>query len=136
MEYTIIEYKEYSSEEILPLYAAVGWTNYTDCPEMLRQAYGRSLCTLAAYDSEELVGVIRAVGDGYSVVFIQDLLVYPDYQRCGIGTSLLSALKKRFPNVYQMELLTDNTARSRSFYETNGFAEASCLGCLAYVRMN
>ena len=136
MEYTIIEYKEYSSEEILPLYAAVGWTNYTDCPEMLQRAYGRSLCTLAAYDGEELVGVIRAVGDGYSVIFIQDLLVYPDYQRCGIGTSLLSALKKRFPNVYQMELLTDNTARSRAFYEANGFAEASGLGCLAYLKMN
>ena len=136
MEYRITEYTAYSKAEIFPLYAAVGWTNYTDCPEMLRQAYGHSLCTLAAYDSEELVGVIRAVGDGYSIVFVQDLLVYPEYQRQGIGNALLTALKGRFPNVYQMELLTDDKAPSRAFYEANGFAEASSLGCLAYIKMN
>ena len=136
MEYKITEYRQYSSDEILPLYASVGWTNYVERPEMLRRAYEHSLCTLAAYDGEKPVGVIRAVGDGCSVVFVQDLLVYPDHQRRGIGTALLTALKERFPDVYQMELLTDDTPRSRGFYEANGFAEASALGCLAYVKMN
>lgn len=136
MEYKITEYKEYSSEEILPLYAAVGWTNYTDRPELLRQAYENSLCTLVACDGCRLVGVIRAVGDGHSIVFVQDLLVDPSHQRHGIGSALLTALKERYPHVYQMQLLTDDTPRSRAFYEANGFAKASGLGCLAYVKMN
>mgnify|MGYP006920809073 CR=1 FL=1 len=28
----IIEYQTYREEEILPLYASVGWTAYTDAP--------------------------------------------------------------------------------------------------------
>lgn len=32
MQFTIKEYETYNSEEILNLYASVGWTNYTDNP--------------------------------------------------------------------------------------------------------
>ncbi len=136
LEYRISAYKDCSPDDILPLYAAVGWTNYTSRPEMLMESFEHSLCTLAAWKDRHLVGVIRAVGDGYSTVLIQDLLVHPDFQRQGIGTALLTALVERFPNVYQMALLTDDVPRSRGFYEANGFAEVSSLGCLAYVRMN
>ena len=38
---------------------------------------------MAAYDEDRLVGLIRVVGDGLTIVFIQDLLVYPQYQRQG-----------------------------------------------------
>ncbi|MBQ2062336.1 MAG: GNAT family N-acetyltransferase [Oscillospiraceae bacterium] len=136
MEYTIYEYRHFSPDEILPLYASVGWTNYIDRPEMLRQAFENSLCTLAVYDDETLVGMIRAVGDGYSTVLVQDLLVFPSYQRKGIGTALMNALKSRYPHVYQMLLLTDDSPRSRGFYAANGFTEASDLGCLAFVKLN
>lgn len=30
----IIEYQTYREEEILPLYASVGWTAYTDTPDV------------------------------------------------------------------------------------------------------
>ena len=32
----------YDALELLPLYAAVGWTNYTARPEMLERAFGRA----------------------------------------------------------------------------------------------
>ena len=134
MEYSISAYEQAALDELLPLYAAVGWTNYTARPEMLHMAYERSLCTLAAYDGDRLIGVIRAVGDGCSIVFVQDLLVDPSYHRRGIGSALLTAMKERFPRVYQMELMTENTVQSRRFYEVNGFREASEIGCLAYIR--
>ena len=35
---TLCELTEFDFQEILPLYAAVGWTNYTARPEMLRLA--------------------------------------------------------------------------------------------------
>ena len=135
MEYRIAEYNSYSAKEILPLYAAVGWTNYTDRSGMLRKAYANSLCTLAAYDGENVVGVIRAVGDGASIVFIQDLLIYPAYQRMGIGSALLRAMMARYPEVYQMELMTDDTPRLRGFYESVGLTDAAELGCLTYVKL-
>ena len=102
-------YSQYCEAEILPLYKAVGWSNYYGHPEMLEKAFAGSLCTLAAYEGENLVGIIRAVGDGYSIVFIQDILVYPAYQRRGIGTALMQALLDRYAHVYQIELATDNT---------------------------
>jgi len=57
-------YEHYCTEEILPLYEAVGWTNYTQRPDMLRDAFAGSRDVLAAYDGTQLVGILRAVGDG------------------------------------------------------------------------
>jgi len=135
LEYKITEYKPYSSEEILPLYAAVGWTNYTDRSEMLRKAYENSLCTLAAYAGDRLIGIIRAVGDGHSVVFVQDLLVDPAYQRRGIGTGLLQALINRYLDVYQIQLMTDDTAKAAAFYRANSFVAVEEIGCRAFIRV-
>ena len=81
MEVFIKEYKEYNESEILKLYQSVGWTNYVNNPEMLKNAYENSLKIYAAYMNDKMAGIIRVVGDGFSVVFIQDLLVYPEYQQ-------------------------------------------------------
>ena len=40
---------------------------------MLEQAVKASLWQLAVYDEKELVAYIRLVGDGHSVIFVQDL---------------------------------------------------------------
>ena len=78
-------------EDVLPLYEAVGWTNYTTKPEMLKAAYENTLHVLAALNDEgKLVGILRAVGDGASIVFIQDILVTPEYQHQGIGTKIVT----------------------------------------------
>ena len=135
MNYEIKAYRHYDAAEILPLYQSVGWTNYVDRADRLEEAYQNSLAILAAYDGERLVGLVRAVGDGNSIVFIQDLLVLPTYQRQGIGTGLMRRILEKYKDVYQIELLTDNTEKSRSFYESLGMKAADILGCLAYVRM-
>ena len=70
----IIEYQTYREEEILPLYASVGWTAYTDDPAALERGFRHSLLVLAAWEDGELAGLIRAVGDGATIVFIQDIL--------------------------------------------------------------
>ena len=51
---------------------------------MLKAAYKNSLHILGAFNEEgKLVGVLRAVGDGASILFIQDILVYPEYPSSG-----------------------------------------------------
>ena len=133
--FTITEYQTYRAEEVLPLYAAVGWTNYTENPDMLRRAFANSLLVLAAWEGERLLGILRCVGDGASVVFLQDLLVYPERQRQGVGTALFQAMLARFPAVYQLELLTDATEKTDAFYRTQGLRSAEDLGCRAYVKL-
>lgn len=129
------EYSLYHRDEILDLYESVGWTNYTARPEMLKGAYENSLLTLAAYEDKALVGIVRVVGDGASIVFIQDLLVRPEFQRKGIGTALMKAVLERYPAVYQMELMTDDTEKTAAFYQSMGFQRAESLGCRAFLRM-
>ena len=40
-------YEHYCTEEILPLYEAVGWTNYTQRPDMLRDAFAELLSAIS-----------------------------------------------------------------------------------------
>ena len=130
----IIEYRTYREKEILPLYASVGWTAYTDAPDVLHRGFERSLLTFAAYEGETLVGLARAVGDGETIVLMQDLLVFPQYQRRGIGTALMRAMMERFANVRQFQLLTDDTEKTLAFYRSLGLRELSSLGCQGFMR--
>ena len=121
-------------EYVLPLYEAVGWTNYTHKPEMLEAAYKNSLHVLAALNDEgKLVGILRAVGDGASILFIQDILVYPEYQHQGIGTKLLQLSLEKYKNVYQIQLATDDSTKTVSFYESNGFTSLTSLNCVSFI---
>ena len=130
---TIAPLRSYDEGAVLALYAAVGWTNYTQRPEMLRRAFAGSLCTLCAYDGGRIAGLVRAVGDGASVLYVQDLLVLPEYQRRGLGGRMLRELLARYPDVYQTVLLTDDTPEHAAFYEHAGFTNAAKYGCGAYV---
>ena len=121
-------------EDVLPLYEAVGWTNYTTKPEMLEVAYKNSLHIIGAFnDDEKLIGVLRGVGDGASILFIQDILVYPEYQHQGIGTKLLQQTLEKYKNVYQIQLATDNSTKTVSFYESNGFTSLTSLNCVSFI---
>ena len=119
----IKNYSAYNEKEILKLYSSVGWTAYTDDPQALKQGFQNSLLVLAAYEREELLGIIRAVGDGVTIVFIQDLLVFPEKQRKGVGTALVKAVLKRYLTVRQIELTTDQSPETAAFYESLGFSK-------------
>ena len=102
---------------------------------MLKNAYANSLKILAAYENEKLLGIIRVVGDGYSIVFIQDIIVLPEYQRHGIGTALLKKILEIYQNVYQKSLLTDNTDKTIQFYKSVGLEMDTDIECRAFTKM-
>ena len=123
-----------SFEEILPLYEVVGWTNYTTNPTMLKNALEHSLFLISARDEDgKLVGFLRAVGDGYSILYIQDIIVLPEYQRQGIGTQLFRQTLEHFNEVYQIILTTDSELKTIAFYEANGFTALSKYGCISFM---
>ena len=127
-------YTAYNEAEILPLYAQVGWTAYTQVPSALEQGFRHSLLVLAAYEQDALLGLIRVVGDGATVVLVQDLLVYPDKQRQGIGTALLKAVLERYSAVRQIQLVTDDTPKTIAFYRSLGFSDLASLGCRGFMK--
>lgn len=131
----IKEYTEFKFDEIKRLYTEVGWTAYTDDMGALEEGYKRSLKILAAYEADELLGIIRAVGDGYTIVFIQDILIFPERQGQGVGSALIKAMLDLYPNVRQIELATDNTEKTLAFYKSVGFTEYSEVECCGFMRL-
>ena len=130
----IKEYTEFKPNEILDLYTQVGWTAYTENMPALEQGYKNSLLVLAAYENDELLGIARVVGDKFTIILVQDILVYPKYQRQGIGTALLKAVLDRYSDVRQLQLVTDNTAKTVAFYKSLGFLNFSEMGCCGFMR--
>lgn len=130
MEQIQIKPYVYSESEVTALYHAVGWMYYVNHPEVLKKAYANSLCTLGAYDADKLVGLIRCVGDGYTILFVQDLLVLPAYQRRGIGTRLMRAVLEKYSYVYQLELATDNTEKNHFLLSIPGLCSFTGTGLL------
>jgi len=131
----IKEYDVYNDNEILSLYESVGWTAYTENPDVLKKGFRNLLLTLGAYEDEKLLGLIRCVGDGATIVFVQDILVFPEYQRRGIGTALLQTILDRYGHVRQIELCTDDAPETIAFYKSMGLAEMSEIGCRGFVRL-
>ena len=141
MKLSIREDRTIPLPELLRLYGSVGWVNYTARPERLEAALRGSLTVLGAWaeaedGSETLVGIARAVGDGCTIVFIQDILVLPEYQRQGVGTALVREVLKRRGDVYQIELATDREERTLGFYRSLGFTEFSDMGCAGFMKLN
>ena len=131
----IKEYKDFNIDEIKNLYDAVGWKAYTDNMDNLMRGYKNSLKLLAAFNGNKLIGIIRAVGDGFTIVFIQDVLVIPSEQRRGIGNALVKAMINLYPKVRQIELATDIDPKTIGFYKSPGFKELSELGCCGFMRL-
>ena len=123
-------------EAVLHLYQAVGWTNYTHQPEMLEQALSHSLAIYLALDGDTVVGLIRLVGDGFSSVFVQDLIVLPSYQRQGIGSSLMKEALEDFKEAYQVQLATEQTEKNVGFYRSMGFETLSTYDCTGMIWVN
>ena len=123
-------------EDVLHLYQAVGWTNYTNQPQMLKQALSQSLVIYLALDGDAVVGLIRLVGDGFSSVLVQDLIVLPSYQRQGIGRSLMKEALEDYKDAYQVQLVTEQTEKNLGFYRFMGFEILSTYDCTGMIWIN
>lgn len=123
-------------EDVLHLYQTVGWTNYTHQPEMLEQALSHSLAIYLALDGDAVVGLIRLVGDGFSSVLVQDLIVLPIYQRQGIGSALMKEALEDYKDAYQVQLVTVQTERTLGFYRSMGFETLSTYDCTGMIWVN
>ena len=122
-----------SLDDVLHLYQAVGWTNYTNQPQMLAQALTHSLAIYLARDGEKIVGLVRLIGDDFSLVFVQDLIVLPSYQRQGIGSALMKQALADYKDVYQVQLATEQTEKNLGFYLSLGFETLSTYDCIGMI---
>lgn len=131
----MIEYQKkvnITHEALLHLYESVGWSAYTqDNPDLTSLLEGAKHY-LTAWDGERLIGLIRVVGDGVYIAYIQDVLVHPDYQRQGIGKYLMQKMLKEIRYAKQIILTTENSPATKAFYQSLGMKEFNETGALGF----
>jgi ribosomal protein S18 acetylase RimI-like enzyme len=122
------------AEVVKALYDDAKWTSYTIDMPRLMEAIQCSLKVITVWDNDKLVGLIRAVGDGKTIIYIQDILVMRAYHNSGIGSQLLTMLLSMYPDVRQKVLLTNDAADVRAFYEKNGFSSCDKGDLVSFVK--
>lgn len=102
----MIEYRENipTSIEYNYLTNEVGWgTRENDIVEI---ALSNSIYSICAYENDKIIGYGRIIGDKTIFLYIQDIMVVPEYQNKEIGTNIMknilkkvNELKKINPNI-------------------------------------
>ncbi|WP_018923935.1 GNAT family N-acetyltransferase [Salsuginibacillus kocurii] len=122
-------------DQVFALYEDANWAAYTEDLDLLMNAIDLSLAVLTAWEENRLVGLIRAVGDGLTILYIQDLLVLKSYQHQGIGSELVQRLLQRYAHVRQNVLLTEEDPSVRAFYEKQDFSSCDQGDLVAFVNL-
>ena len=136
MQLQINNRKSINKEQLERLYNDVEWYAYTEDLEVLEQAINQSLDVISAWNQDELIGLIRIVGDGLTIIYIQDILVLNAYQNQGIATKLVQKTLKQYKKVRQKVLLTEEATDVRHFYEKNGFQSCDKGHLVAFAKLN
>ena len=85
-------------EEIVEMYKSAGWWSDTSESESEARATISSMIRgsfrfmVARLPEGRIVGMARAISDGYSDAYIQDVVVLPTYRKQGIGRELIRRL--------------------------------------------
>jgi GNAT superfamily N-acetyltransferase len=86
-------------------------------PEMHRRAFEASHTTVFAYHEGQLIGFGRAISDGVYQAAIYDVAVMPEFQRKGIGATIVKSILDRLP---QCNFILYASPGKEAFYRTLG----------------
>lgn len=105
----------------------VGWG--TRDTEIVEEALNNTLYSVRIYDDNKIIGYGRIIGDKTIFLYIQDIMVIPEYQGKKIGTKIMNALlnkvdeyKKANPNI---RTYLGASKGKEKFYEKFGFKTRS-----------
>lgn len=113
-----------NKNELIELYKSVGWTADVNNIDNLRKGMKKSY-VIAAYEDKKLIGLVRALSDYATVVYVQDLLVASDYQGKRVGKNLMHHLLNYFGSVGQIIVTAKNDERIGKFFRYLNFREES-----------
>ena len=92
---------------------------------IIEEALKNTLYSLCVYDDDKLIGYGRIIGDKTIFLYIQDVMVIPEYQNKHIGTGIMKNLLKKI-NEYKkinpnIRTYLGASKGKESFYEKFGF---------------
>lgn len=106
---------------IITLYRAQGWWKPGEAPSLLRRLIAGSHCFALAVRGRSVIGIGRAVSDGASDAYIQDMTVLAGERSKGTGAAILKALMARLKKdgIRWVALIAQDN--SQDFYRKAGF---------------
>lgn len=112
-----------SAEEFNYLTNSVDWGTREN--DIIEEALKNTLYSLCVYDDSKLIGYGRIIGDKTIFLYIQDIMVIPEYQNKHIGTEIMNNLLKQI-NEYKkinpnIRTYLGASKGKESFYEKFGF---------------
>lgn len=137
MDSLVIKYNELTAEEFITLWETV-WGEGPSL-EQTRLAMEHTLFRISVWDGDRIVGMSRMIGDMGLDYYIKDVVVRPEYQRKGIGRTMVNELLKFIQDngVSGTEIFVELCAMPDKipFYEKFGFAanEAKRLKIMKYI---
>lgn len=81
-----------TASEFAELRQAIGWTN--PAISCIQDSIDNSLFWVSIYQDKQLIGCGRVVGDGAMYFYLQDVIVHPDHQECGLGKMIMDAINR------------------------------------------
>ena len=104
--------------QLVNLFNSVGWKT-AEYPNRLYTAIKNSEYVMSVWNNDELIGLISAISDGAINVFITYLLVKPEYQKQGVGKTMMNDFCKHFKG-YGRRILSTELDKEK-YYNKFGF---------------
>lgn len=115
---------EVSTDEAFELYREAGWWADEWPPDGIPDLVAGSFKFAAALnEAGKLVGTARAISDGVSDAYIQDVVVSSAYRKQGIGSSLIRLLIAELQAAGVDWIGLIGKPGTAEFYESLGFSE-------------
>lgn len=110
-------------EEFNLLYDAVGWGAYGK--EISQKALLNNIYSVSIYDNDKIIAYGRIVGDGIVFLYIHDVMVLPEYQSKGLGTTIMNKLLEYVEKIKiknpDLRLYLGASKGKEDFYKKFGF---------------
>ncbi len=110
-----------TAEEIIELYRNAGLPRPIDDRERIQKMFENSNLVITAWDGETLVGVARSITDWCWSCYLADLAIRKEYQKFGIGRTLIEMTKEKVGEESMVLLLSVPTAME--YYPKVGFTK-------------
>ncbi len=105
----------------------VGWGTRNE--KVVEEALNNTLYSVSIYDDNKIIGYGRIIGDKTIFLYIQDIMVIPEYQGQKIGTKIMNTLIKKIDEYQKVNpnirTYLGASKGKEKFYEKFGFKTRS-----------
>ena len=112
-------------EEFNLLNNDVGWGAYDE--NITQKALNNTFYSVSVYDDNKIVGYGRIIGDTICFLYIQDIMVKPEYQGKKIGTMVMNKLLEKVEEIKKenpyLRVYVGASKDREKFYEKFGFVK-------------